>query len=184
MKFRLLYLLIVLFGAISCKESEGENKSSNKNKKPKEVRKVVPEFNSDSAFQFVADQVEFGPRVPNTPEHVMCRDYLESTLERFGFHVIRQEFDATAYDGTILKSFNIIGTYRPTAAKRILLASHWDSRPYADRDSDSTRWREPVDGANDGASGVGVLLEIARTLNQAKDNPDVGVDIIFFDSED
>lgn len=143
---------------------------------------AAPTFNADSAYNFVAKQVSFGPRVPNTKAHEQTGDYLVATLKKFGFTVTEQKFVATTYDGKKLNARNIIGTYQPQAAKRIMLAAHWDSRPFADEDS--THKTQPVLGANDGASGVGVLLEIARVLHGAKSQPNLGVDIVFFDVED
>jgi hypothetical protein len=143
---------------------------------------VVPEFNADSAFGFVGRQVAFGPRVPNTEAHRQCARYLAETLRRFAPEVIEQTGKTRAYDGTLLNFTNIIGIFHPEAKARILLCAHWDSRPYADHDPDPARHRQPIDGANDGASGVGVLLEIARLMSQVP--PKVGVDIIFFDAED
>ena len=139
-----------------------------------------PSFDADSAFAFVARQVDFGPRVPNTPEHDRCGRWLAEELARHGAKVTVQEGRARAYDGSILDMQNIVGTFHPESRDRILLFAHWDTRPFADKDS--TRTREPIDGANDGASGVGVLLEVARQLGERPS--DVGVDIIFFDAED
>lgn len=142
---------------------------------------TVPSFHRDSAYFFIQQQVAFGPRVPNTDPHKVCGDYLVNKLRSYGAQVIEQEFVEQAYDGTRLNLKNIIGSYNPKAKKRILLAAHWDTRPFADKDLDGRY--EPIDGANDGASGVGVLLEIARILN-LNDKPKIGVDIIFFDGED
>ena len=139
-------------------------------------------FDADSAYRFVEQQVLFGPRMLNTPEHVACGDYLVSKLKAYGAEVTEQHADLVAYDNTILKARNIIGSYLPDAPDRILLCAHWDTRPFSDNDPDPDNHRTPVMGANDGASGVGVLLEIARQL-QIK-APYVGVDIIFFDAED
>jgi hypothetical protein len=141
---------------------------------------ATPDFNADSAYRYIADQVEFGPRVPGTDAHRACGDYLIAQLERFGADVIVQESTVTAWDGTKLPMRNIIGQYRPDKRKRIMLYAHWDTRPYADKDS--TRTKEPIDGANDGGSGVGVLLEVARQLG--KTPAEVGVDIVLFDVED
>lgn len=141
-----------------------------------------PSFNEDSAYAFVQKQVDFGPRVPNTPAHKACGDYLVKALKKYGLQVTEQTFVATTYDGKKLNSRNIIGSFNPAASKRILLTSHWDSRPFADQDS--LNKTKPVPAANDGASGVGVLLEIARTLSGSGNKPDLGVDIIFFDAED
>jgi Zn-dependent M28 family amino/carboxypeptidase len=103
-------------------------------------------------------------------------------LKELGAKVVVQEFESTAYDGKKLKLRNIVGSYNPGAANRVLLASHWDTRPFADKDANNPT--TPADGANDGASGVGVLLELGRVLQNSQSNPGVGVDIIFFDGED
>lgn len=142
----------------------------------------VPEFNADSAYTYVEKQVAFGPRVPNSEAHKACANYLADELKRFGAKTFVQEANLTAYDGTRLNCFNIIGSYNPDMDNRVLLFAHWDSRPYSDHDPDLANHRKPLDGADDGASGVGALLEIARQL-QMKD-PSIGVDIIFFDAED
>ena len=142
----------------------------------------VPEFSADSAYSFIKKQVDFGPRVPNTPAHVACGNYLEQKLRDFGADVTIQQANLKAFDGTTLKAKNIIGSYNPQAETRILLFAHWDTRPWADHDANPENQKKPVTGANDGASGVGVLLELARVVGQEK--PAVGIDIIFFDAED
>ena len=145
------------------------------------VNVQIPAFNADSAYSYVEAQVRFGPRVPNTKAHKDCGDYLASELERLGAKVYNQYADLVAYDGTLLKARNIIGEYNPDARKRVILFAHWDSRPYADN-GEERHHHTPIDGANDGASGVGVLLEIARQLQMQ--SPETGVDIAFFDAED
>ena len=140
----------------------------------------VPSFNADSAYNFIADQVAFGPRVPNTKGHIACADYLIEKLNSYCDTVIIQEAQLTAFDGNILNSKNIIASFKPLRAKRVLLCAHWDTRPFADQDSINKN--SAIEGANDGGSGVGVLLEIARQFSLKK--PDIGVDIILFDSED
>lgn len=139
-------------------------------------------FNADSAYAYVANQVSFGPRVPNTKAHKQCGDYLAAELARFGAKVYQQETNLIAYDGTNLEARNVIGSFNPEQTKRVLLFAHWDSRPYSDHDPDPANHRKPIDGADDGASGVGVLLEIARQLGQQA--PQIGVDILFCDAED
>ncbi len=141
-----------------------------------------PAFNSDSAYNYIAKQLSFGPRVPNMAGHVACGDYLVAHMRSLGFHVIEQEAELTAYNGEILKARNIITEIYPEKRTRIMLCAHWDSRPYADYDPDNSRQREAILGADDGASGVGVLMEIARALSTKESA--VGVDIIFFDAED
>lgn len=142
----------------------------------------APIFNPDSAYEYIARQVAFGPRVPNTDAHKKCGEYLASELKRHGAKVINQKADVTAYDGTILHINNIIGSFQPENKKRVLLFAHWDTRPWADNDPDESKHHTPILGANDGGSGVGVLLETARLIRQQ--NPDIGIDIIFFDAED
>ena len=143
----------------------------------------IPKFDSESAYNFIAEQVAFGPRIPNTEGHKACKNYLVNKLKEFGATVIEQDFKAKAYTGTTLNGTNIIGQYNPTAKKRILLAAHWDTRHITDNDPDESQRNNPVMGADDGASGVGVLLEIARNLGSTPIE-NIGIDIIFFDAED
>lgn len=173
-KIYIFILLPLLF--LSCKQAP-ENKQTIQ----KEIVKA-PSFSSDSAYTYIQKQVDFGPRVPNTDAHQQCATYLSATLNKFGAVVTEQRADLKAFDGTVLKSVNIIGSFRPEAQTRILLFAHWDSRPWSDHDPNPENRNKPVLGANDGASGVGVLLEIARQIGLQ--SPNVGVDIIFFDSED
>ena len=139
-------------------------------------------FNADSAYAYVARQVEFGPRVPNTTAHRLAGDWISSELRRHGAKVTEQKMQLKAFDGTLLNSRNIFGQFNPDAKERILLLAHWDCRPWADKDPDPAKRSLPVDGANDGASGVGVLLEIARNLGAIPQ--DKGVDILLVDAED
>ncbi|TRX62775.1 M28 family peptidase [Fulvivirga sp. M361] len=142
---------------------------------------TVPLFNKDSAYAFVEYQVSMGPRVPSTTPHVKTGDWLVHKFRTYGAQVEEQNFEATSFDGKKMYLRNIIASYAPEKAKRILLAAHWDTRPFADKDN--SRKDEAIDGANDGASGVGVLLEIARSIQQELPKG-VGVDIILFDGED
>jgi Zn-dependent M28 family amino/carboxypeptidase len=174
-----VFLMLFCFLLFSCESS----KKAPDKITPRKPRKAltVPSFNSDSAFAFIEDQLAFGPRVPNTPSHTLCAEYLLRKLKEYGAKVYLQPFSDIAYNGTRLYLRNIIGSYNPSANKRILLAAHWDTRPYADKDTEDRY--EPFDGANDGASGVAVLLEIARIFH-TNDMPEVGVDLVFFDGED
>ena len=183
-------LLLVLFVALSLHSCTNDEPAQPRydvdferpaDRDASEVSAVeVPEFSADSAYTYVARQVAFGPRVPNTPEHDACGRWLAAELERHGAEVTVQTGRVRAFDGTVLDIQNIVGSFQPDLASRILLYAHWDTRPFADKDT--LRQREPIDGADDGASGVGVLLEVARQLGM--DTLDVGVDIIFFDAED
>jgi hypothetical protein len=142
---------------------------------------ITPHFNADSAYYFIEQQVKFGPRVPNTPPHRLCKKYLKKQLEQHGAKVLMQKFQAFSFDNKNLKLCNIIGSFNPACIQRILLAAHWDTRPFADKDTISKQ--TPIMGANDGASGVGILLEIARIISQMPPK-NIGIDIIFFDGED
>ena len=144
---------------------------------------VGPEFNADSAYLFCEKQCDFGPRTMNSDAHDKCGAWIVDKFKQYGCSVIEQKADLKAYDGTMLKSNNIIASYKPEQTTRILLCAHWDCRQWADNDPDSTNWRKPVMGANDGASGIAVMLEIARQL-QKSDSLNIGVDFVCFDAED
>lgn len=139
-------------------------------------------FSADSAFSYVKAQCDFGPRVPGTDAHRRCGDYLAAHMEACGANVINQRTTLTAFDGTRLPARNIIAEFAPDSSRRILLLAHWDCRPWADSDPDPGRRNEPVMGANDAASGVAVLMELARVF--AVDAPPVGVDLLLVDAED
>jgi hypothetical protein len=176
MKIRFTFFtFFFLFILVSCTEDVTDSEVHTQ----KEAVKT-PEFNADSAYHYIQKQVDFGPRVPNTLAHKETAEYLSSKLKQFGAEVIVQEAIVQAFDGTSLEMKNIIGQFQPEKKRRILLYAHWDTRPFADKDSERTT--EPIDGANDGGSGVGVLLEIARQLSLQP--ADHGIDIIFFDTED
>ncbi len=173
------FVCILTLSFTSCKNGKGQPEVVDD--KPA-VTVKVPAFNRDSAFQYVRKQTEFGPRVPNTAAHQSCKNWLSAKLKGYGLEVIEQNFTPTTFDGKKLNSTNIIGQYRPELSRRILLAAHWDSRPFADSPDFTGDKTKPVMGADDGGSGVGILLEIARQLQA---NPvDIGVDIVFFDAED
>lgn len=152
-----------------------------KNEKVTTVSAVeVPKFDADSAYTFVQKQVDFGPRVPNSEAHRKTAEYLEKKLKSYGAQVYIQAFTTKTYDNTTVNLKNIIASFNPGQQKRIVLAAHWDTRPFASKDPEKPD--APFDGADDGASGVGVLLEIARHLSA---NPTrAGVDIVLFDGED
>lgn len=157
--------------------------SSDSTRQAAPAQRQTPTFCSDSAYLYVAQQCDlFGPRVPGTEAHRRCAEWLTAELRRHGASVSVQETEALAYDGTRLPVFNIVGSYNANAPMRVLLLSHWDSRHVADHDPDPSLRHEPVLGANDGASGVGVLLELARLAQQQL--PQVGIDILLTDAED
>jgi hypothetical protein len=142
----------------------------------------VPAFNGARAFEYLKRQTSFGPRHPNSPGHRACLQYFEATLRPLAEEVKLQRFTHAGYEGETLRLTNVIASFRPQMRERVILCAHWDTRPRADRDSDPARRNEPILGANDGASGVAVLLEIAALLKETP--PPIGVDIVLFDGED
>lgn len=145
---------------------------------------TVPRFNADSAYSYTAQQVAFGPRVPGSPAQLKCAAWMEAQLKMYCDTVYRQQTTLTAGDKkTQLRCINLIGVVNPKATRRILLLAHWDSRPWADQDP--TNKTGAVDAADDGASGVAVLIELANRLKAAPlANKDMGVDILLTDVED
>jgi len=142
----------------------------------------VPVFNGDSAYVFLVDQCEIGPRYPGSQGHRQLQRYIVKQLRRFDANVSLQPFSWVLTTGDTLHLINIIGNYKKSSRKRILLGAHYDTRPRADRDKEPSSRTKPILGANDGASGVAVLLELARIFK--KSEPPVGVDLVFFDGED
>ena len=177
---KIALISLVLLSITSCDNKQNSKPASQPAPQVKQV--VIPKFNADSAYNYVKKQLDFGPRVPGSDAHAQCADWFVNFFNDKADTVYVQNFRTRLYDGKGIDGKNIIAAFNPEAKKRILLAAHWDSRPFADHDPDENNWNTPIDGANDGASGVGVLMEIARVL---KDNPlNIGVDIILFDLED
>ncbi|MEZ4774574.1 MAG: M28 family peptidase [Bacteroidia bacterium] len=175
--------LLLLAGGIcfflsSCNGGTGEKNHKDTPPPAKDI--PVPVFQAENAYAAIEKQLSFGPRVPNTAGHAACADWIISQLEAAGAKVITQPAVVQAFNNTPLNMINIIGSFQPEKQRRVMLTAHWDTRPFADQDS--VRKDEPIPGANDGASGVGVLLEIARILGQ--DSTNIGVDIVFWDAED
>jgi hypothetical protein len=176
----LISIIFIVLLTISCDSSTEKKKEISEETKNKDL--VVPLFNGANAYKFVQTQVDFGPRVPNTEPHAKTQQYLISQLESFGAKVKTQRFEADTYDGEVWNLTNIFASIQPEKKKRILLAAHWDTRKIADKDTE--RKNEAIDGANDGASGVGIILEVMNAIQNAKNKPNVGIDILFFDGED
>ena len=178
---RIIYILLTVSLLATC----GTTKKSQTTQSA-----VALTFNADSAYEFCAAQCAFGPRTMNSTAHEQCAQWIQQKFEQYGYQVTLQKADLKGYDGTILKSTNIIATapVRSVATQsqptpRIFICAHWDSRPWADNDPDEANWRKPVMAANDGASGVAVMLELARMLQQ-NDSVRLAVDFICFDAED
>ena len=182
MKFYLPLVSIILIAAFSsCKQKQTQTADDSEKSEAAKAFKPA-DFNADTAYFFVNEQVKFGPRVTNSAAHEKCAAWLEKTFKKYTPQVVVQSFTAKAFDGTKLNCKNIIASFNPKSTNRVLLCSHWDSRPFADNDPDSAMHRTPIDGANDGASGVGILLEIARQLRISPSA--IGVDLLLLDAED
>jgi len=172
----LLLLLCTGFGSCSsCNEEEN-------GKTGESITTDHPDFNPDSAYSYIQKQLSFGPRVPGTPAHRACAGWMQTMLKQFTDTVYRQETVVTAGNGKALPCINLIGSINPGAQRRILLLAHWDSRPWADMDTRDTN--KPIPAADDGASGVAVLLELARQIQTNRLPAHIGVDILFTDVED
>ncbi|MBQ7945496.1 MAG: M28 family peptidase [Bacteroidales bacterium] len=174
----ILYSLISLLLFSAC-QGKKKNNSTQRDNAPQ----TSIEFSADSAYRYIAEQVAFGPRTPASKAHEACGNYLVNKMKSFGAEVQEQKADIRAWDGKTLPMRNIIASFQPENAQRILLFAHWDCRPWSDMEKTKNLQMKAVLGANDGASGVGVLMEVARQLGKAQTLP-VGVDIIFFDLED
>ena len=175
MRYNLFFLGVV---AAMLLTACGSKKSSQNTENEKTID---IEFSADSAFLFCEQQCQFGPRIMNSEAHDRCGQWIADKFRQYGMEVTEQKATLKGYDGTALRSTNIIASYRPELSDRILICAHWDSRPWADNDPNPDNWKTPVMAANDGASGVGVMLEVARLLDGSLEK---GIDFICFDAED
>jgi hypothetical protein len=186
-KIKSLIYLIILGSLLSCSSSETKTEAT-KAETPKvetvisKPRTIPPDFNSDSAYAYVKAQADMGPRTPGSKAHAKCVAYFEKELKRYGAKVSVQGGTTTSYDGLSWRIDNVIASFNPESRDRILLCAHYDSRPFSDNDPKPENRKKPCPGVNDGASGAGVLLEVARILKSKA--PKIGVDIILFDLED
>ena len=140
------------------------------------------EFAGEQAFAYLRQQVEFGPRIPNTPPHEQTADWILGRLRTTADTVEVTSFQHVTRRGVTLRLRNLMARFRPGATERVLYLAHWDTRPHADQSANLGAQRLPVPGANDGASGVAVLLGVADALKAKA--PAVGVDLLFVDGED
>ncbi len=179
-----MLLLAAMTLIVSCATQGGKTSSSVSASASASADNSVKQvkFNADSAFGHVEKQWAFGPRVPGTDAHKACARYLEDYLRAHCDEVVVQRPTLTTFDNTRLEAVNLVGIINPQAERRILLVAHWDCRPWADNDPDPANHQKPVMGANDAASGVAVLLELARLMKEKK--PNIGVDILLVDAED
>lgn len=179
---KILLAAATICAATACSGKNGNDAADSSQANP-EPRPAEISFSADSAYRFVADQVAFGPRVPGTDAHARCADYIIGKLKAYGADVTVQDTTMTDLNGNPHKIKNIIGRINPEApTAAAMLLAHYDTRPWADQDPDPSKHSTPIDGANDGASGVAVMLEIAR--NASSLSPDKGIDLLFVDAED
>ena len=182
-----LYILALAALFASCGGSKKTQGDTAKAMLPVEVT-----FSADSAYAFCEQQCAFGPRTMNSEAHELCGKWIAEKFRSYGLSVAEQQASLRGYDGTPLRSTNIIASYKPEAVPRLLVCAHWDSRPWADNDPDEANHHKPVMAANDGASGVAVMLEIARILSithhpsptTQTPSPTIGIDFVCFDAED
>jgi hypothetical protein len=181
MKHLLLLTSILLLTLAGCKGDQATTKEPAPSG-PAPAKIKIPKFNQDSAYAYVEKQLSFGTRVPGSPGHQAQLQWMVDVLEGRGAKVYQQDFEAQFFDEPAVTATNVIAAFNPKASKRWILAAHWDTRLVAEKDPDEAKQDKPIMGADDGASGVAVLMEIARLLEA---NPlDMGVDLIFFDAED
>jgi len=140
------------------------------------------EFNGQTAFSYIERQMAFGHRIPGTSAHRAAGDWILAQLRTTADTVIVQEIRHVTKDGKTLQLRNFFARFQPAATDRVLFLAHWDTRPHADQSQNLGLQRLPVPGANDGASGVAVLLGVADALKQRA--PALGVDLLFVDGED
>ncbi len=174
--YRLLLILAVATGLASCGLRKPAAEATTT------LQPVGPSFLADSAYQYCQQQCDFGPRTMNSEAHARCGQWIADKFRSFGLTVSEQRATLRGFDGTPLQAVNIIASYRPSVTDRILVCAHWDSRPWADNDPDAANHKTPVLAANDGASGVAVMLELARLIG--RDTLALGVDFVCFDAED
>ena len=175
--------VVVAIAAVGINTGWGHADSIDMEESMDKIDPVGPAFSADSAYAFTQAQCDFGPRAMNTEAHDRCGSWIVNKFRQYGCVVTSLRADLKGYDGTVLKSQNIWARIHPERTERILLCAHWDSRPWADNDPDSANWHKPILAANDAASGVAVMIEIARLL-QRDTTLRVGVDFVGFDAED
>ena len=143
----------------------------------------MPRFDGDNAYQYLIEQCSFGPRNPGSDGHRACQDFIIERLKNFSDEVLLQEFsfqekgEDKSYTGT-----NIIARFNRSSSFQSLIGAHWDTRPWADQDDNIANRSKPIIGANDGASGAAIMLELASIMS--KNPPPIGINLVFFDAED
>ncbi len=163
--------------AFGCRGGLGHPRPADQASRSAPVQRVAPSFSGTSAMELLKAQCDFGPRVPGTAAHRRGREWMTAELKKTAHEVIVQEFRYRQF--TLA---NIVGRFNTRARRQVLLCAHWDSRPTADMEIVEAKRRMPIPGANDGASGVAVLLQLARMFREKP--PSIGVIIVLLDGED
>jgi hypothetical protein len=182
MKMTLLYIVLATVITACGNTGNGNTASATDGDSANTAAAAIVQFDADGALELARQQCEFGPRVPGTPQHAKCAEWLTTTLQASCDTVIVQQADVKTGQGGTVGIKNIIGVINPEASQRLLLLAHWDTRPWADNDPDPANHSKPVMGANDGASGVAVLLQLASQLKAQ--GTTLGIDIVLVDAED
>ena len=181
-KIMIALLIVALIAGAAFNFLPSDKAEVSETEEIEKVQPVGPDFNADSAYIYLQEQCDFGPRTMNSTAHDKCEKWIIQKFEQYGCKVTTQKATLNGYDGTPLRSTNIMASYNPEATTRIMFCAHWDCRPWADNDPDSTNWYKPIVAANDAASGVGVMIELARILKGS--GLELGVDFVCFDAED
>lgn len=181
-KIMIALLIVALIAGAAFNFLPSDKAEVSETEEIEKMQPVGPDFNADSAYIYLQEQCDFGPRTMNSTAHDKCEKWIIQKFEQYGCKVTTQKATLNGYDGTPLRSTNIMASYNPKATTRIMFCAHWDCRPWADNDPDSTNWHKPIIAANDAASGVGVMIELARILKGS--GLELGVDFICFDAED
>jgi len=175
--YKSLFIAFLLLGIVAC-----HNKQTSLTSTTDTLSVNMPDFKEDSAYLAIQQQCDFGARTLGSKAHEQCGLYIVNEFKRMGCETSLQETTFVRYDGKAFNGYNIIAQTNPSAKKHIVICTHWDSRPWCDADPDSSKWRQPVLAANDGASGIGVMIELARIIQQ---HPlPFCVDFVCFDAED
>lgn len=178
-RYSLVILLFIGLFLPACKENEATSDSSSASSE--NPKAPAPDFNADNAYEYIRAQLAFGPRIPGTEAQVKCAEWMQAELKKYADTVyVQKAMVKQAGSGKEYPVINLVASFNPTMPDRVLLLAHWDSRPWADEDS--TNKTGPIDAADDGGSGVAVMMEIAAKLKGAK--LPIGVDLLFVDAED
>ena len=182
MNNKILYAVFCTLYLVSC-TNDKVVETKQPEVKTEEIKHVTaPDFNADSAYASIKIQADMGPREPGSKAHEKAVTYFENKFKEYGADVFVQKATVTTFDQKKWLSKNIIASFNKESTTRVMLCAHWDSRPFCDEDSNKANVKKACPGVNDGASGAGILMEVARAL--AKQKPNIGIDIMLWDMED